>query len=220
MLKKIAGTLGQVAGQVAEAGGSIVGIRSGTEEPPFTVARRVGEVEIREYRPRIAAETTVEADEEPARNEGFRRLARYIFGGNTAKTKIAMTAPVAQQQGPATQQHGQKIAMTAPVAARRGPGGDWVIRFFMPAEHTLDTLPTPGDDRVRLVTVPAETVGVLRFSGVASPEAVAERTAELLDTLRGAGVTTDGDPVTWFYDPPWTLPFRRRNEVAVGLTDG
>ncbi len=148
-MQKIAGTLGQVGGQVADAGGSIFGIRHGTEEPPFTVARRVGEVEIREYRPRIAAETTVEADEEPARNEGFRRLARYIFGGNTATTKIAMTAPVAQQQG-------RKIAMTAPVAALRGPGG----------------------------------------------------------------VSTEGDPVTWFYDPPWTLPFRRRNEVAVKLAAG
>lgn len=209
MLSKIAEKLGHAAGQVAEAGGSIVGIR-GTEEPPFTVARRVGSVEVREYGPRVAAETSIEADEEPARNEGFRRLARYIFGGNTAKTKIAMTAPVAQQQG-------QKIAMTAPVAAQRGTTGDWVIRFFMPAEHSLDTLPTPDDDRVRLVDVPAETVAVLRFSGVASPATVADRTAELLDSLQAAGVSAVGDPVTWFYDPPWTLPFRRRNEIAVAV---
>jgi hypothetical protein len=210
MLAKIAGALGQVAGQVTEAGGTIVGIRHGTEEPPFTVARRVGEVEIRSYGPRMAAETTIDADEEAARNEGFRRLARYIFGGNTAKTKIAMTAPVAQQRG-------EKIAMTAPVAAQRGAGGDWVIRFFMPTEHTLDTLPTPNDERVRLVEVPAETVAVLRFSGVASPKAVATRTEELLADLRAAGIEPDGDPVTWFYDPPWTIPFRRRNEVAVNV---
>ena len=93
MLNKIVGALGQVA----EAGGSIVGVRSGTEEPPFTVERTVGGVEIRRYEPRIAAETTIDADEEKARNEGFRRLAGYIFGGNTTKTKIAMTAPVSQQ---------------------------------------------------------------------------------------------------------------------------
>ncbi len=208
MANKIIGALGQIV----DAGGSIVGIRSGTAEPPFTVARRLGEVEIRRYGPRIAAETSVEADEEPARNEGFRRLARYIFGGNTATTKIAMTAPVAAQRG-------EKIAMTAPVATRRGTSGDWVIRFFMPAEYSLDTLPTPDDDRVRLVTVPAESVAVLRFSGVASPEAVAARTDELLGALGTAGVATTGDPVTWFYDPPWTLPFRRRNEVAVRVAD-
>lgn len=206
MLNKIAGALGQVA----EAGGSIVGIRHGTEEPSFTVERRVGDVEIRRYGSRIAAETTIDADEEPARNEGFRRLARYIFGGNKSQTKIAMTAPVAQQQS-------EKIAMTAPVAAQRGDAGQWVIRFFMPSEHTLDTLPTPNDDRVRLVNVPAERVAVLRFSGVASTGSVARHTEELLRTLRDNDVETAGEPLTWFYDPPWTLPFRRRNEVLVSL---
>ena len=200
----------EVLGQVAEAGGSIVGIRSGTEEPSFTVERRVGDVEIRRYGSRIAAETTIEANEEAARNEGFRRLARYIFGGNQGKARIAMTAPVAQQQG-------EKIAMTAPVSAQRGGSGQWVIRFFMPSKHTLDTLPTPNDERVHLVTVPGERVAVLRFAGVASPEAVATRTAELLKTLQDNAVERSGEPVTWFYDPPWTIPFRRRNEVAVSL---
>ena len=205
MLSKITGALGQIS----EAGGSIVGIRH-TEEPPFTVQRTLDGVEIRRYGPRLAAETVIDADEEPARNEGFRRLARYIFGGNTAKTKIAMTAPVAQQQG-------EKIAMTAPVAAQRGQGDQWVIRFFMPAEHTLDSLPTPNDERVRLVEVPAQTVAALRFSGLATPSVVAARTKELLATLRSHGLTTTSEPVTWFYDPPWTIPFRRRNEVAVSL---
>ena len=95
MLNKIVGALGQVA----EAGGSIVGIRSGTEEPSFTVERRIGNVEIRRYGARVAAQTTIDADEEKARNEGFRRLAGYIFGGNTDKTKIAMTAPVVGSTG-------------------------------------------------------------------------------------------------------------------------
>lgn len=135
-VSKVAGPVADAAGQVAGAGGSMVGIRSGTEEPPYTVARRVGEVEIRRYGSRIAAETTVEADEEPARNEGFRRLARYIFGGNTGSSTIAMTAPVAQAPG-------QKIAMTAPVAAQPGAAGQWVIRFFMPSSHTIDTCPRP-----------------------------------------------------------------------------
>ncbi|HCA53046.1 MAG TPA: heme-binding protein [Mycobacterium sp.] len=206
MLKKIVGALGQVA----EAGGSIIGVRSGTEEPPFTVQRQGRGVEIRHYGPRIAAETTIDADEEKARSEGFRRLAGYIFGGNTTKSKIAMTAPVAQQSS-------GKIAMTAPVAAQRDGSGQWVIRFFTPVEYTMETLPTPNDERVRLVDVPAETVAVLRYSGIASPEAVASHTGELLTTLRDNGFEPKGEPFSWFYDPPWTIPFRRRNEVVVGL---
>ena len=189
MLNKIVGALGQVA----EAGGSIVGVRNGTEEPPFTVERTVGGVEIRRYEPRTAAETTIDADEEKARSEGFRRLAGYIFGGNTTKTKIAMTAPVSQQQS-------EKIAMTAPVAAQRADSGEWVIRFFMPSEYTLETLPTPNDERVRVVNVPAERVAVLRFSGFANPETVATRTADLLATLRNNDVAPEGDPLMWFYD--------------------
>lgn len=207
---KVAGPVGKVAEQVVEAGGSIVGIRSGTEEPPFTVERRFGDVEIRRYDSRIAAETTIEANEEAARNEGFRRLARYIFGGNKGSTKIAMTAPVAQEQS-------QKIAMTAPVAAQRGGAGQWVIRFFMPSSHTMDTLPTPNDERVRLVHVPGELVAVLRFSGAYNPSVTASRTQELLKTLRDNKIETAGEPLMWFYDPPWTIPFRRRNEVAVSV---
>lgn len=207
---KVAGPVGKLAGQVAEAGGSIVGIRSGTEEPPYTVERRFGDVEIRRYGSRIAAETTIDADEEAARNEGFRRLARYIFGGNKGNTKIAMTAPVAQEQG-------QKIAMTAPVAAQRGSAGQWVIRFFMPSSHTMETLPTPNDERVRLVHVPGERVAVLRFSGAYGPSVIASRTEELRKTLRDNKIETAGEPLMWFYDPPWTLPFRRRNEVAVSV---
>lgn len=205
MLNKIIGA----ATQVAEAAGSIVGIRGGTEEPSFTVERKVGDVEIRRYGNRIAAETTIDADEEPARNEGFRRLAGYIFGGNRGKTKIAMTAPVVQEQG-------QKIAMTAPVAAQR-EGGQWVIRFFMPSKYTLESLPTPNDDRVRLVDVPGERVAVLQFSGIASPTAISSRTEALLATLREHGIETAGERMMWFYDPPWTIPFLRRNEVVVPL---
>lgn len=193
---------------MAQAAGMIVGIRHGTEEPVFELSRKVEVVDIRRYGPRIAAETVISADEEAARTEGFRRLARYIFGANSTQSKISMTAPVATQQG-------EKIAMTAPVATQRTASGDWVIRFFMPSKYTLDTLPTPDSADVHLVSVPAESMAVLRYTGVASPEAVAARTRQLLDILRRNGIETAGHPLAWFYDPPWTVPFRRRNEVAV-----
>ena len=205
-------TIADVAVQIAEGVGNIVGIRLGTEEPVFTVEREVDGVEIRRYGPRIAAETAIGADEESARNQGFRVLARYIFGANSGRDKIAMTAPVAQQSS-------ETIAMTAPVATQRRPSGEWVIRFFMPSQYTLETLPTPNDDRVNLVPVPEETVAVLRFTGSIDPDAVAERTAQLLKVLYRNNIEPIGDPLAWFYDPPWTLPCRRRNEVVVGLAE-
>jgi hypothetical protein len=197
--------------QIAESALSIGGIRVGTEEPHYIGTRLTDDVELRQYGPRIAAETTVAANEERARNIGFRRLARYIFGGNHRDESISMTAPVAQQSG----RGGDAIAMTAPVAQARSSEDNWTIRFFMPSKWTMETLPQPDDDEVTLVTVPGETVAVLRFTGDRGPAAVEAKTDKLIETLRDKQIDVVGEPVAWFYDPPWTLPFRRRNEIAV-----
>jgi hypothetical protein len=106
------------------------------------------------------------------------------------------------------------IAMTAPVAMESGQGGQ-VMRFFMPAEYTLETLPLPGDDRVRIVTVPAQTLAVLRFSGEADDDLVAAKNAELLAGLDGSRWEPIGEPGFFGYDPPMTPPEQRRNEVFV-----
>jgi len=182
------GKIGSLVARVAEEAGSVVRLRFGTEEPRYTSEKVTHGLEIRNYGPRIAAETTSSAA--------------------TGNAKIAMTAPVARQSG-------QKIAMTAPVSKTSGADGASVVRFFMPAGWTMDTLPAPNHDEVGLVTVPEETVAVLRFTGDRRSAAVAARTTELLDALKDTAFEPTGTPVGWFYDPPWTLPFRRRNEVAV-----
>lgn len=205
------GRIGTLLAQLAEAAGSVVGVRVGTEEPRHTVEWTGNGLQIRHYEPRIAAQTVVSDTEEGARNKGFRRLAGYIFGANHANSKIAMTAPVSQERG-------ERIAMTAPVAQEAGPDGTWVIRFFMPAKWTLDTLPAPNDKDVKLVTVPAETFAVLRFTGDRGPGAIASRTKELLRLLDDTEFQKAGAPAAWFYDPPWTVPCLRRNEVAVPVT--
>ncbi|MBL6076423.1 heme-binding protein [Belnapia sp. T18] len=190
---------------------SVVGVRSGTEEPRFTVVERVGEVEIRDYAPRVAAETLVEADsEEAARREGFRRLAGYIFGGNRGRTRIEMTAPVAQGSA--------RIAMTAPVGQAAAPGG-WAIRFFLPAEiASAEAAPVPEDGRVAILTIPGERVAVLGYAGVPSAEAAAAARARLLAALGAGPWRTEGEIFDWFYDPPWTLPPLRRNEAVVRVS--
>ncbi len=206
--------LAAIAAALLTSACSTVGIRSGTEEPAFTEVGRVGTVEIRTYGERIAAQTVVTGSSEAARNRGFQRLAGYIFGGNNARTSIAMTAPVAQ----ADEGRSQSIAMTTPVAQGAVGQDRWTIQFFMPSEYTMATLPVPRDPAVVLAVVPAETYAVLRFSGLGSARAVAEKEAELDAALIGSGWTSAGDPVVWFYDPPWTLPPLRRNEVAVRVT--
>jgi SOUL heme-binding protein len=201
--------IAKIAGQIVESALSIVGIRIGTEEPHYLRQSLTDDVEVRRYGPRIAAETSIDAGEDRARNIGFRRLANYIFGANHRDETISMTAPVAQQSGE------DEIAMTAPVAQSRDADNRWTIRFFMPSKWTMETLPQPDDGDVRLVTVPAETVAVLRFTGDRSPAAITARTDELRKILRDNDVELAGEPIAWFFDPPWTLPFRRRNEIAI-----
>ncbi|MFQ3622119.1 MAG: heme-binding protein [Acetobacteraceae bacterium] len=194
------------AGLVLTAACSVVGARS-TEEPAYTVVARAGESEIRRYGPRLAAEVTVPGDPVAARNAGFRPLADYIFGANRTRERIGMTAPVAQARG-------ERIGMTAPVAQAPAAEG-WTIRFFMPARYTEETLPEPTDPRVRIVTLPAETVAVRRFAGSTGARAVEAETRALLASLEGSGWRAVGEPEAWFFDPPWTIPSLRRNEIAV-----
>lgn len=187
---------------------SIVGVRAGTEEPHYEVIAQVGIVEIRQYDARIAAETTVSGEEREALATGFRRIAAYIFGANTQNATIAMTAPV-------TQSKSQTIAMTAPVSQTRNANGDWTVRFFMPTDYTLATLPAPNDKLIRLTTVPPEKLAVLRFTGATGADAVAARQTELSLALATTNWRPAGEKLAWFYDPPWTIPFLRRNEVAI-----
>lgn len=175
-----------------DAAAGLVGVRLG-EEPGYEAVGRAGEAEIRRYGPRRVAETTASGAEEEARDEGFRRLADYIFGRNAGEARIAMTAPVAQPGGP----------------------GGHVIRFFLPAALTAP--PSPLDPEVRIAELPAETLAVLRFSGATDAAAVAAARARLHDALAGSGWQAQGEPVAWFYDPPWTPPPLRRTEVAVAV---
>jgi hypothetical protein len=196
-----------VAATVISAG--FAPARAETEEPRYSVVDKIGVIEIRQYGQRLAADVIVQGDEESARSNGFRLLADYIFGNNAARAKIDMTAPVAQERS-------EKIAMTAPVSqAREGEG--WRVRFFMPSKYSRETLPRPNNPAVQIVEVPGETMAVLRFSNSRSSEAVAKQTAALLRGLEGSRWVVAGLPVTWLYDPPWTLPFFRRNEVAVAV---
>lgn len=181
-----------------------------TEEPAFALIEKVGSVEIRQYEARLAADVVVDGAEESARNAGFKLLADFIFGKNSASTPIAMTAPVAQQAAKS-----ETIAMTAPVEQTPEATGRWRIRFYMPSKYVRATLPKPMNGAVKIVEVPRETIAVLRFSNSRSAEAVAEKTGILLATLSGSKWSATGTPTAYFYDPPWTLPFWRRNEVGV-----
>ncbi len=179
-----------------------------TEEPPFTLSLKHGEFEVRDYPPLVLAEVAVMGSRTEAAGKGFRLLAGYIFGDNTGRQKIAMTAPVIQLPA------GETIAMTAPML-QTGGDGRWIVRFIMPRGATLDTLPRPNSPRVHLHAQAAARVAVVRFSGLARSDDVAAKTLALSRFVATQQLHAAGPPSLAQYDPPWTLWFMRRNEIMI-----
>lgn len=181
----------------------IFGVRALYEQPAYTVVERLDRgVEIRSYAPRRAVETDARGQGD---GDAFGRLFRYITGANRAGERIAMTAPV--------ESGGQRIAMTVPVEQ----AGTGTMRFFLPRSVAAAGAPAPTEPGVRLVEVPAERIAALRFSGRLTPEVRAAQTRILAAVLAAAGRAPAGAPFVMGYDPPFAIPFLRRNEVAVRL---
>lgn len=195
------------------AGCSVFGNRSGYEQPGYKVVESLGDLtEIRAYKPRVAAEARVENEVlDEGRDAAFRLLFDYITGSNRTDAKIAMTVPVESTDT------SEKIAMTAPVESSRTGDNQVYMRFFLPAKYDRATAPKPLDPRIKIVDVPVQTVAVLRFSGFGGEDSVAEKKQELLASLATTSWRPLTDSVVYFYDPPWTLPFFRRNEVVVAV---
>lgn len=184
-----------------------------TEQPRYELEAKLGMLEIRRYPPRWVAETRVQNSWDVALGEGFRRLARYLFGNNH------------RSQLPA---HGsEKLAMTAPVNVRVGRGlvgtkedaaaASHVVSFNLPAGRTRESLPRPDDERVTIALKPEARMAVLRYRGRRDGDTVAAKFLELLVALRRAGLRHRGNPQFAGYDPPSTLPVLRRNEVWIEL---
>lgn len=196
--------------------GLLVSLFAGTvmaiEEAKYTVIEKSDAFELRAYSPKILAETLVSGSLDEASRTGFRLIADYIFGNNTStissNEKLSMTAPVTITPQSA------KISMTAPVSIEQS-GGQWRMHFVMPSQYTLASLPKPNNPAVTLREVAASNYAVICFSGFASEDKTARKTTELLEWLNSKGITPIGKPELARYNPPWTLPFLRRNEIMV-----
>ncbi len=183
------------------------------EEPAYVTVIEDGDKTLRDYAAVVVAETEVQGAWDSASNQGFRRLAGYIFGGNAGANRIAMTAPVGQKVA------GSKIAMTAPVGVR--PAGEaWVVSFTMPSGSSLKNLPIPNDARVILREVPGRRVAVHSFTGFWTEGRMARHTEALEAWIAKRGLRATGPPEINRYDPPWTLPWLRRNEIWVEVEAG
>ena len=191
------------------AGCSVVGIRSASE-PKYQILVDSDKIEIRQYPPMVVAQTAVNTDYKDSSSQGFNRLAGYIFGNNKNEQKMSMTAPVFQEQEfaimdmmvPVIQQKTQKV---------------WLMAFVLPQNYTVSSAPTPLDSAVLIKDIPSKKVAVIKYSGSLSEQGIEEKSEELKHWLFKKGYKPISTSRSAAYDPPWTLPFLRRNEVHIDI---
>ena len=167
------------------------------EEPSFQTLISEPPFEHRRYSGFVVAETTLEGSFDAASRAGFRRVAGYIFGDNTV------------QNGGS-----KKIAMTAPVTVEPKEGG-WRLHFVMPSAEKLESLPQPNNSEINLRRVGEHDVVAVQFSGWTTEAAIAETTAKLKSWAQTKQLQTVGSPQVARYNDPFTLPWRRRNEILI-----
>ena len=180
-------------------------IMSNVETPSYKVIQSKGKIEIREFDPMVIAEVQVVGRRKDAISSGFKLLADYIFGNNISQENIDTTATIQQ---PAS----EKIAMTAPVQQQLA-NDSWLVSFVMPSEYNLEDLPKPKNIEVKLKNVPVKRFVTIQFSGTSSDENLAKHKKLLVEFIKNNSISVTGTSKYAFYNPPWTLPLMRRNEV-------
>jgi len=174
---------------------------SDVEQAKYSIVESYGAIEIRDYAPMIVAETSVQGERKEAIGDGFRMIADYIFGNNAQSNKVAMTAPVLQQS--------EEPQMTG--------NNTWKVRFVMPSKYAMQTLPDPNNKKVSLKEIKGSRFAVIRFTGTASQSHLKKQQQMLEKFMLDQHLKSMAEPMYAFFNPPWTLPFLRRNEVMIQI---
>lgn len=181
-----------------------------SETPPFDIVSQGAKYEVRRYKPQLWAQVDYTVDPSTDFNDktsgGFQSLYQYITGKNDRQEKIPMTAPVIMQQ------------LKASTGQRR-------MAFIMPASiySTLEQLPKPTDSNVKVVSVDQPlTLACIKFNMTPTSKRIAAREAELREATNTDRIQLVSEPESirvGGYNPPWTLPWFRTNELCIPLAN-
>lgn len=184
-------------------------IMSKVEKPKYIVNFTEEDIESRSYDSMIVAEVLIKNSREESISQGFRVLADYIFGNNVSAEKIPMTSPVIEQKS-------EKIPMTAPVK-QQIKDNIWSIQFIMPAQYSMDSLPKPNNNTVKIKLIPPAEYVVIKFNGKNENKNIQIHEDKLKEFIEKKDLEVKGKPIYAFYNPPWTIPILRRNEIMIEI---
>lgn len=189
-----------VFGTLMITGCSVIGVRT-VEEANYTILETKGDVQIRSYKSMIIAETFVDTKNyDEMSSQAFRRLFNYISGQNKS----------------AIDEGSEKIAMTAPVYMNSS-NGKWRMAFVMPSNYDIKNIPKPSSDEVQIREISFPKAAVLTFSGSLNSKNIEEKKSKLQSWITRNGYSMLSEPIIAGYDPPWTIPNLRRNEILIPI---
>ena len=166
------------------------------EMPAYSVIKKYGSMEIRQYPNMIVAQTMLmQSTQEQKMSGGFRTIAGYIFGGNDRNQKIAMTAPVVMKMGDTASMY-----------------------FMMPKQYNSTQLPKPNSSKVEIVNERARVLAVIRFGGFSSEMKIEKYKNKLAAIISENNLKTTGPYMYMGYNAPWDV-INRRNEVAIEVVE-
>ena len=162
---------------------------------PYSVIVKEGTFEIRQYKYLLLASTPTPSGLENA-STPFYKLFGYISGKNDKTEKIAMTAPVFMKQT---------------------EGVTDEMSFVLPINFSLAGAPKPNDTSVKLEEINDYRVAVISFSGSLSQASIVKHQTLLRNWIANRGLSIKGEARAAGYNPPFTLPFLRRNEIIISV---
>ncbi|KNZ41597.1 SOUL family heme-binding protein [Acetobacterium bakii] len=162
------------------------------ETPAYKVLEKDGAFEIRSYEDYFTA-----AVDEVSMTDtnGFGQIFEYISGSNSKKEKIDMTVPVINEL----------------------ENGSVTTEFVMPHHFTRESLPDPDNSRIKIKTREDRLCAVISFSGSISSEKIDKHLEKLQKWLVDKDIKTIGGFRLARYNPPFTPPTFRRNEILVDI---
>jgi len=158
----------------------------------YVVLKIINNIEIRNYKESINASYYNDFDEE--KNNYFRNLAAYIFGGNSENKDISMTSPVTMRL------YGNKEMI-----------------FRMPEEYSLESLPKSDNPNIRIVVIPASTKAAISYGGYSNNYTERKKIHELKRNLKENNLIHNDQFEVLVYNSPFKI-INRRNEITVNIT--
>jgi len=89
------------------------------------------------------------------------------------------------------------------------------VSYIKPNKFKMGTLQKPKNKSIKILSLTKEKYAVIVFSGIVKETSYIEKEKFLNEFIKEKKLKSSGEIKIARYNPPWTLPFFRRNELML-----